>query len=253
KSTANSAVRYIDLIPNELLLLEGYYSCIIFSGKSEQLKAQAMNDFYKTLESILQNSDAYNRTQTLLSTKKVDLKRVNKILKKHDSVTRLEAYKSVAFEEVAIKDLLQPFKPSEVPKSVQDYLNKKLKMSTEKDEFVSAVDTSKNNYLAGYMPDISLINKNNAADGALVPRYIHTVLELKKPKSASGLADDDKGQQQPSQQVFSAFLSDGIYFYVLTFDRNKYKFQELLTTFSRGIATFHQMVAQRSPHKMTED
>ncbi|KAF0427539.1 hypothetical protein F8M41_006008 [Gigaspora margarita] len=155
-----------------------------------------MNDFYKTLDSIPQNSDAYNRTQTLLSTKKVkDLPH---------SVTRSEAYKSVAFEEVAIKDLLQPFKPSEVPKSVQDYLNKKLKISTKKDV------PSWFNGLMGYLTKHGslylqliqvkiIICPNDAADGALVPRYIHTVLELKKLKSASGLADDDKGQQQPSR------------------------------------------------------
>ncbi|CAG8545294.1 4155_t:CDS:2 [Gigaspora rosea] len=115
-----------------------------------------------------------------------------------NSATHSEAYKSVAFEEVAIKDL-QPFKPSEVPKLVQDYLcqswfNGLMEVFNETLELVFAVDTSKNNYLADYMPDISLINKNDAADGAFVPKYINTVIELKKTKSAFGLADNDKGQ-----------------------------------------------------------
>ncbi|CAG8745493.1 13841_t:CDS:2 [Gigaspora margarita] len=80
------------------------------------------------------------------------------------SVTRSEAYKNVAFEEVT--------------EDVQSRFNGLMEVLG----LVSAVDTSKNNYLEGYKPYISIISKDDAADGALVPRYIYTVLELKKPK-----------------------------------------------------------------------
>ncbi|CAG8468278.1 40281_t:CDS:2 [Gigaspora margarita] len=114
-----------------------------------------------------------------------------------------------------------------------------MEVSNETWELVSAIDTNKTNYLKGYIPDISIINKEDAADRALVSKYVYTVFELKKPKSTSGLANDDKGQ-----------LLD--YVWVLV-QRSNYKFQELLTTLARGFATFYQMIAQRSSYIMIEE
>ncbi|CAG8650654.1 17406_t:CDS:2, partial [Gigaspora rosea] len=229
--------RYINRVPSELWSLEGFCSCIIFCGGEP--KEQLFYFFYRTLESVIKDKNGaatYDKAQKLLSNKKSDQKKVSKMGKEYgaqvsntkendkrspetnvvspDSITRSEAYKSVEFEPILAKDLLHSVKPSKIPEPVKEYLDKNSmpnKMSTEEEV---------QRWFNGYMPDISIVSKEDAADRALVPKYVYTVLELKKPKSTSGLADDDKGQlldyvrvllqQQPSRQVFAAFLSDAI-------------------------------------------
>ncbi|RIB22170.1 hypothetical protein C2G38_2033820 [Gigaspora rosea] len=219
--------RYINRVPSELWSLEGFCSCIIFCGGEP--KEQLFYFFYRTLESVIKDKNGaatYDKAQKLLSNKKSDQKKVSKMGKEYgaqvsntkendkrspetnvvspDSITRSEAYKSVEFEPILAKDLLHSVKPSKIPEPVKEYLDKNSmpnKMSTEEEV---------QRWFNGYMPDISIVSKEDAADRALVPKYVYTVLELKKPKSTSGLADDDKGQlldyvrvllqQQPSRQ-----------------------------------------------------
>ncbi|CAI2166021.1 41_t:CDS:2, partial [Funneliformis geosporum] len=149
------------------------------------------------------------------------------------SISRSEVYKSVNFQPVTIKYFLRTAnKLTQIPESVRTYLEKKPKpenKSAESDvqawfnglmevssltwEGVSAVDTHKISYLGGLMPGISVFDNDDIEDGALVAKYSHTVLEIKRQKFQSGLSDEDKGQlldyvrilvqQQPLRRYFA--------------------------------------------------
>ncbi|CAI2180820.1 1046_t:CDS:2 [Funneliformis geosporum] len=151
------------------------------------------------------------------------------------SISRSEVYKSVNFQPVTIKYFLRTAnKLTQIPESVRTYLEKKPKpenKSAESDvqawfnglmevssltwEGVSAVDTHKISYLGGLMPGISVFDNDDIEDGALVAKYSHTVLEIKRQKFQSGLSDEDKGQlldyvrilvqQQPLRRYFAAY------------------------------------------------
>jgi len=82
---------------------------------------------------------------------------------------------------------------------------------------VRAVDTRNNPYLNGLKPDISIFNPQNISDGAFIPMFVRTVLELKQRKSeTSNLGNEDKGQlidyiqilaqQQPLRRFFPISL-----------------------------------------------
>ncbi|CAG8466267.1 10894_t:CDS:2 [Funneliformis caledonium] len=130
------------------------------------------------------------------------------------SITRSEVYKSINFKQVTIEYFLRPAnKLLKIPESVRNYLDSKpkpvsksaegevqswfnglMEVSSLTWEGVSAVDTHKNGYLEGLMPDISVFENNDVEERAFVSKYAHTVLEIKKQKQLSGLADEDKGQ-----------------------------------------------------------
>ncbi|CAG8808586.1 34176_t:CDS:1, partial [Racocetra persica] len=196
------------------------------------------------------------------------------------SVTRSEIYKSVSFEEATVSDLLHSAKPRKLPKSVRDFLEKKpsphnrsteeemqswfnglMEVSNSAWKGVAAADTHKSPYLGGYMPDISVFSAADVAENAFISKYAYTILEVKKQKCLSGLADEDRGQlldylqvlvqQQPLRELFALFVSDGRYFYIMTFDRVNYVFQEQHTTFSRGFEIFFTMISKKSPYIMT--
>jgi hypothetical protein len=55
-------------------------------------------------------------------------------------------------------------------------------------------DTHKKAYLDGFMSDFSVFDEEDTIDEAYVTTLVHTLLEVKRRKSLSGLADEDKGQ-----------------------------------------------------------
>ncbi|CAB4408825.1 unnamed protein product [Rhizophagus irregularis] len=97
------------------------------------------------------------------------------------SIIRSEVYKSINFKQAMIENLLYPaHKVSEIPKPVREYLTKNQrpdsksaedvvqtwfiglrKVSSSAWKSVTAVDT--------YMPDISVLNNDDAVEGLLFP------------------------------------------------------------------------------------
>ncbi|CAG8646277.1 2821_t:CDS:2, partial [Dentiscutata erythropus] len=184
------------------------------------------------------------------------------------SVSRSEVYKEVEFEAAKESELLhQPIKTLKLPSLVEDYIeseprptnkateenvqswfNGLMEASSTEWRTAVAVDTHLNAYLGGYMPDISIFDCEDSEDGAFIATYARTTLEIKKQKKVSGLTDEDKGQlldyiyilvkEQPSRQLFSAFLSDGVFFYVVTYNRENHIYKELNLSFKKGIILF---------------
>ncbi|CAG8644242.1 2962_t:CDS:2, partial [Paraglomus occultum] len=94
---------------------------------------------------------------------------------------------------------------------------------------VSAVDTHNNPYLSGLKPDISIFDPQKISDGASIPMFVRTVLELKQRKSeTSNFGNEDKGQ-----------LID----YIQILDHYEYgQYSEYSTTFTEGIRLFFNIL-----------
>ncbi|CAB5372113.1 unnamed protein product [Rhizophagus irregularis] len=79
-------------------------------------------------------------------------------------------------------------------------------------------------YLDGFKPRLSVFLE----DDAHIPMLVQMLLSVKKRKSESGFADEDKGQlidymniliqQQPLRENFALFLSDGSNFYIMGYE-----------------------------------
>ncbi|PKY25052.1 hypothetical protein RhiirB3_509960 [Rhizophagus irregularis] len=79
-------------------------------------------------------------------------------------------------------------------------------------------------YLDGFKPRLSVFLE----DDAHIPMLVQMLLSVKKRKSESGFADEDKGQlidymniliqQQPLREDFALFLSDGSNFYIMSYE-----------------------------------
>ncbi|CAB4403842.1 unnamed protein product [Rhizophagus irregularis] len=111
-------------------------------------------------------------------------------------------------------------------------------------------------YLCELMPDLSFFRKEDAVDDAYIPMLVQTILELKAQKTSTGFSNEEKGQlldyihilvrQQPLRKLFAIFLSNGSYFYVMSYDRDTNEYQQYETTFSNGLRLLHTLVSRNS-------
>ncbi|CAG8702255.1 2358_t:CDS:2, partial [Gigaspora rosea] len=128
-------------------------------------------------------------------------------------ISRSEVYKSVNFGTATTNELLiKLVTPLNLPGELYEYLAKKkptqdtpekqvqtwfnglMKKANTLWKSVTAVDTCQTPYLSGYMPDISIFSHDDGKKGNFLPERVHTILELKRPRNASGLTDEAKGQ-----------------------------------------------------------
>ncbi|CAG8652522.1 4403_t:CDS:1, partial [Paraglomus brasilianum] len=88
-------------------------------------------------------------------------------------------------------------------------------------------DTHDVGYLNGLMPDLSVFKMEDVADNACIPMLVKMILELKVQKRSTGFSNKERQlvdylhvltQQQPLCKLFAIFLSDGAYFYVMSFN-----------------------------------
>ncbi|CAG8745583.1 14666_t:CDS:2, partial [Racocetra persica] len=82
KSIANIIARYFEL-PSIFWSLDSFFSSMICNG-SDITKDQIYESFYEELKTVLndpESPEAYNKARELLSTKKLDIRKVDKMLK----------------------------------------------------------------------------------------------------------------------------------------------------------------------------
>ena len=87
---------------------------------------------------------------------------------------------------------------------------------------------------------------------------VKTILKLKVQKRSTGFSNEEKGQlmdylrvltwQQPLRKLFAIFLSDGSYFYVMSFNRNINEYQEYETNFRTGLWLFYTLIQRGSEY-----
>ncbi|CAG8733187.1 4655_t:CDS:2, partial [Funneliformis mosseae] len=199
------------------------------------------------------------------------------------SVTRANVYKNTAFETVDceyyltqcesnlyasqlnflplnVKSYMQREQISnqthQTEAAVQDWFNKLMTQFSSRWDKITAKDTHDVGYLNGLMPDISIFKTEDVVEGAYIPLVVQTILELKVQKRHTGFFNEEKGQlidyirilvrQQPLRKLFAIFLSDGSYFYVMSFNRHTKEYQEYLTNLTEGLRLFYTLILRKS-------
>jgi hypothetical protein len=119
-------------------------------------------------------------------------------------------------------------------------------------------DTHDVGYLSGLMLDLSVFKKDDVADNAYIPMQVKTILELKLQKRGTGFSNEEKGQlidylrilarQQPLRKLFALFLSDGSYFYIMSFSRITNEYQEYETNLNMGLRLFYTLIYRNSDY-----
>ncbi|CAI2165548.1 2028_t:CDS:2 [Funneliformis geosporum] len=193
------------------------------------------------------------------------------------SVTRANVYKNTIFENVDQEYYLIETNSylSELPNNVASHLrNNPITQQSHQTEpavqrwfnnllsqfgsrwgdFV-AKDTHDVGYLNGLMPDLSVFKTEDVADNACIPMLVKTIMELKR---STGFSNEEKGQlldylrvltrQQPLLKLFAIFLSDGTYFYMMSYNRNINKYQEFETNFRIGLRLFYTFILRGSDY-----
>src|SRR3954454_893400 len=90
-----------------------------------------------------------------------------------------------------LRDFLTPTATEE---EVQDWFEDLMVELPSFNKSLVVEDTHKNPYLNGFMPDLSVFLEDDVRDRTFIPMFVQTLLEVKKRKSESGLANEDKGQ-----------------------------------------------------------
>src|SRR6266498_3983557 len=98
------------------------------------------------------------------------------------------------------------------------------------------------------MSNLSIFFEDDVKDRTFISMFVQTLLEVKKKKSESGLADKDKGQlidymnvliqHQPLREHFTLFLLDGFCFYVIVYERDTRQYKEYMTNFRTSLHLF---------------
>ncbi|CAG8450475.1 13258_t:CDS:2 [Funneliformis caledonium] len=173
------------------------------------------------------------------------------------SVTRANVYKNTIFENVDQEYYLVETN-SYLKTAVQRWFNNLMsQFGSRWGDFV-AKGTHDVGYLNGLMPDLSVFKTEDVADNACIPMLVKTILELKVQKRSTGFSNEEKGQivdylrvltrQQPLRKLFAIFLSDGAYFYVMSFNRNINQYQEFKTNFRIGLRLFYTLILRGSDY-----
>ncbi|GBB83718.1 hypothetical protein RclHR1_01040023 [Rhizophagus clarus] len=185
-----------------------------------------------------------------------------------------KVYKRIAFEQVTYDHFLSETNSflGSIPGNVASYIqnNPISEKTTEKEvqkwfkDVTTCLssgqivfrETNNTPYLNGYKPDFSIFNINDIPNDSYTVIAVQTILELKKHKRTIGFSDEEKGQlmdylhilieQQLLRRLFAVFLSDGIFLYVMAFDRNTNRHQECQTDFLTGIRLIHTLIYQNS-------
>jgi hypothetical protein len=191
------------------------------------------------------------------------------------SKTRARAYQEITFEKADVGFFLSKMKPgtylgsfvgsesvdvylrdnpvpTETEDEVQNWFNDLILELPKFNKKFIVEDTHVNPYLDGFKPDLSVFLEDDARNKTYIPMFVQTLLEVKKRKSVSGLADEDKGQlidylnvliqHQPLREHFALFLSDGFRFYVMVYERNTKQYREFTTNFRAGLRLFYVLL-----------
>ncbi|CAG8517073.1 9786_t:CDS:2 [Racocetra persica] len=201
------------------------------------------------------------KVRQLLGTKKADIQELKNIWSKRNKKNVLKDIKNEVPVATNSKGTVTASAAQSKKRKTSDeeeWFNGLMRVASSLWVLVTAADTHNIAYLSGYIPDISVVDSADAEYGTFISSNVLTVLEIKRQKCVSGLTDEDKGQlldyiyilvqQQPSRRLFSAFLSDGRFFYVMTFDKGDYTYKEHTMNFQQGLALFYNMICHKSSY-----
>ncbi|CAI2167472.1 2469_t:CDS:2 [Funneliformis geosporum] len=169
------------------------------------------------------------------------------------SVTRANVYKNTIFENVDQEYYL--IETNSYLSELSNIIASHLRNNPITQQSHQIERQFKDGYLNGLMPDLSVFKTEDVADNACIPMLVKTIMELKR---STGFSNEEKGQlldylrvltrQQPLLKLFAIFLSDGTYFYMMSYNRNINKYQEFETNFRIGLRLFYTFILRGSDY-----